>query len=1029
MHKNIEKRFQTGYNQIEQIFETFLRKEVIIVNTYVDFYFRVNLKRFKKRTKDRGLDMKVKKVIIASFVALQMFTVSQVVDANEAPALKQEIIEENYYTVFEHWQKSGIQNGTDSEKIITPNEMEISGAIISSNESQGYQSEVIDWKDNSELSFNVNTEQAGLYEMYIDYYTTSDGSIPIQGELKINDEIQYFEQRNLNLPYQWENDGNEFETDESGNQKIPDQKVKRAWQKTSLIDSAYLYQEPMKIYLNAGDNKITFSNSRGSAYIGNITIKSPENLKTYSEYVNALNANEVVQTITIEAEDYAMKNQSYLLPQVTNNPSVIPFETGKKLLNTFGGTNWSTSGQSVTWEFEVPETGVYEISLKVLQNFKSDTKVFRDILIDGEVLFKELNSYPFDYSTKWQNITLGTGNENFKFYLPSGKHTITLVADASNMIDAIQILGNVKTAIEQTTLDIKKLTGNQLDASRQWDILEYLPDLPTEIAEWVNQLEIAKEQLMNFSSDGKEYPEVVSLKEAITKLQQFVEKPNDVPNKLADLSEGTGSITQKLVTISTDIQKQPLVLDRMYVHGTNEALPEAEVGLITKMTTNIQAFFGSFLQQETKLNADDPNVLDVWVNRPRQYVDVLQEMIDSSFTEETGIQVKLSIMPDESKLILANAANTQPDVALGVSTNLPYELAVRGAAVDLSQFPDFQEYIDVFAPGSLMSYIVNDKVYGLPETLDFYVTFYREDILNELGISIPSTWDDVLEILPELQRYGMNFYTPLAGAGGFKPFMSTAPYIYQANGDLYTPDGMATAINSEEAVDGMKFMTDLFTVYSMPLQVGNFYNSFRYGTLPIGVSNFSTYIQLMAAAPEIAGLWDIAVHPGIPNEDGEIERWATGSAQSVMMFEKSEKQEQGWEFLKWWMDTETQVKFAEKIQTLYGPTYMWNTANIDAFTQLPWEEDDKEVILEQWEWLIEVPKSPGSYMLERELSNVWNEIVFDGANPRAAIDDAVIKINREFKRKLEEFGYLEDGELAKPYQIPTIELVEGWVNK
>ncbi|MGL5296703.1 MAG: extracellular solute-binding protein [Culicoidibacterales bacterium] len=973
--------------------------------------------------------MKLKKLVIASFVALQMLTVAQVVNANESPTLQQEIIEENYYTVLQKWRESGIAAVSGVEQIITPNMMEIE-SLVSQSESQGYQSEVVSWENGNTITLDLTVEQAGLYEVYIDYYTTSDGSIPLQGELKVNNEIQYFEQRNLQLPSQWENSVSQFESDENGNQKVPDQIVKRTWQQASLKDSAHLYQDPMKVYLNAGENNLTFTNSRGSAYIGNIIIKSEEQSKPYSEYLSSIETKtDIAQTLTIEAENYTTKNQSYLLPQVTNNASVVPFETGKKLLNTFGGTNWSTSGQSATWEFDVPETGVYEISLKVLQNFKSDTRVFRDILIDGKILFEELNSYPFDYSTKWQNITLGNETENFKFYLPSGKHTITLVADASNMNDSIQVIGNVKTAIEQTTLDIKKLTGNQLDASRQWDILEYLPELPTEIESWVAQLEQAQEQLMVFSSNGKEYPEVVSLKEAITKLKHFMEKPNDVPKKLADLSEGTGSITQKLVTVSTDIQKQPLVLDRMYIHGANETLPNPEVGLVTKMTTSVQAFFGSFLQQETKLNADDPNVLDVWVNRPRQYVDVLQEMIDSTFTAETGIQVKLSIMPDESKLILANAANSQPDVALGVSTNLPYELAVRGAAVDLSQFPDFQEYIDVFAPGSLMSYIVNDKVYGLPETLDFYVMFYREDILNELGIEIPSTWDDVLEILPELQRFGMNFYTPLAGAGGFKPFMSTAPYIYQSGGDLYSPDGMSTAINSEEAVDGMKFMTDLFTVYSMPLQVGNFYNSFRYGTLPIGISNFSTYIQLTAAAPEIAGLWDIAAHPGIENEAGEVERWATGSAQSVMMFEKSEKQEQGWEFLKWWMDTETQVKFAEKIQTLYGPTYMWNTANLDAFTQLPWEENDKDVILEQWDWLIEVPKSPGSYMLERELSNVWNEIVFDGENPRAAVDDAVIKIDREFKRKLEEFGYLQDGELIKPYQIPTIELVEGWVNK
>jgi hypothetical protein len=64
----------------------------------------------------------------------------------------------------------------------------------------------------------------------------------------------------------------------------------------------------------------------------------------------------------------------------------------------------------------------------------------------------------------------------------------------------------------------------------------------------------------------------------------------------------------------------------------------------------------------------------------------MQQIIDSEFTEESGIQVKLSLMPDENKLILANAANRPPDIALGVSHWIPYEFAIRNASLDLRQF-------------------------------------------------------------------------------------------------------------------------------------------------------------------------------------------------------------------------------------------------------------------------------------------------------------------------------------------------------
>ena len=66
-------------------------------------------------------------------------------------------------------------------------------------------------------------------------------------------------------------------------------------------------------------------------------------------------------------------------------------------------------------------------------------------------------------------------------------------------------------------------------------------------------------------------------------------------------------------------------------------------------------------------------------------------------------------------------------------------------------------------------------------------------------------------------------------------------------------------------------------------------------------------------------------------------------------------------------------------------------------------------------------------MEERELSNAWNKIVFDGVNPRVAIDSSVVTINREITRKMEEFGYLQNGVKVKEFKIPTIETVKRWM--
>src|SRR5699024_7679871 len=104
-------------------------------------------------------------------------------------------------------------------------------------------------------------------------------------------------------------------------------------------------------------------------------------------------------------------------------------------------------------------------------------------------------------------------------------------------------------------------------------------------------------------------------------------------------------------------------------------------------------------------------------------------------------------------------------------------------------------------------------------------------------------------------------------------FYQTSPLIYQNGGALYQEDGYYAAIDQPEAVLGLTQLAELFTTYSLPNETPNFYNAFRYNQLPIGMVDFNTYLQVMNAAPELKGQWELADFPGIEDENGEIQRW------------------------------------------------------------------------------------------------------------------------------------------------------------
>ena len=410
----------------------------------------------------------------------------------------------------------------------------------------------------------------------------------------------------------------------------------------------------------------------------------------------------------------------------------------------------------------------------------------------------------------------------------------------------------------------------------------------------------------------------------------------------------------------------------------------------------------------------------------------MQKMIDESFTPETGIEVDISIMPDQYKLVLSNSSGNAPDVATGINYTIPYELGIRGALVDMTQFDDFIETAEPYESGFFMTGCIGDGIYSMPETMNFWVLYYRSDVLEKLGLEVPKTMDDVIDMLPELQMRGLDFYYPTAGMLQMRNFHGTTPIIMQNGGSLYNQNASSgTALGNEESVNGFTKLTDLFTIYDLPVNVDNFYQHFRNGDMPIGIADYATYNLLTNAAPELSSSWEIALIPGTVQEDGSIDRSTCGCAESTVIFKSNEEREaQAWEFIKWWSSTEVQATFGQTIQITYGDEYMWSTANMEAFAQLPWESNARQVIQETAKNVVDIARVPGTYLLEREMSNTFNDIVVNGDNEQTRIDKAVKTINREFERKLEEFGYNDsEGNVIKEYEIPTIDTVRKLLNR
>lgn len=878
-------------------------------------------------------------------------------------------------------------------------------------------------KERGTVTLELDVPESAIYYMSFEYLANSDSILPVEAGIMVNGVYPFYEMRQQVFESQWATP--EKKTyDSYGNEvvSIPDKVYD--WQNKYVMDSTYRYMEPLGVELQKGKNTITITLNEGTLLLGNLKLTGKD---TVSEYTGseAATGNHLIE---IQAEDFAYRNDSSIHATCEYDPNLYPYQAGNRIMNTVDSTSFSEGGQEITYEFTVEQAGNYYVAFHYSQGDKSDFPVFMNVEIDGEIPNTVFQNHAFAYEKSYEMYTMVDAQGNkVSVPLTEGKHTISMQISMEPLREALETIERIMSQVNDLSLEVTKVAGTNKDKYRDFSLESYIPGIGDTLNGWADELATVMEYAKQYNPNKKKIAAFSSVTIAENQLRSLAKKPDELIYRMDELASSTSSVNQHLANLIDSLNGNALSLDSIYLYQDDSAkeLPKHK-NIFVKAGLGVVRFFTSFGEQAYSSTNTNPEHLQVSVNRSRQHLEIMQQMITEYFTPQTGIEVDLSLMPDQTKLVLANASGDSPDVATGVNYSIPFELGIRGALKDLTEFDDFAEVAERYTEGLLMPYVIDDSVYAIPETMNFQVLFYRKDILDKLGLEVPGTLEEVEAMLPDLQMRGLNFYYPTARTVGMKTFLDTTPIIFQSGGRLYDTYVENATLTSEAVVEGFTTLTDLFTIYNLPKDVPNFYQHFRNGDYPIGISDFGTYNLISNAAPEIDGSWGVALIPGVKNEDGEVMRYSSAGAESTFLFESTpEREQQAWEFVKWWSSADVQAEFGQRLQITYGDEYYWNTANYEAFSELPWDTDDKEIILEQLTWTMEAPRALASYMMERELSDAYNLVVLGtkSANVRESLDEAQKNVKRETLRKLEEFGYIENGVTVKEYEVPTIEKV------
>ncbi|RAP75231.1 extracellular solute-binding protein [Paenibacillus montanisoli] len=931
-----------------------------------------------------------------------------------------EILQPTYGKTLAAYTEKGYKSAAPFEVTLKAGEYSaFGGAKPDSDTVEGTSSALVWEEDTQWLEWTVDVPESGLYSLAANYYPLAGKRLPIQRELLIDGQSPFREAQRIYFARNWMDRGDPLRNNQ-GDDIRPKQIEKPQWMEVPITDGNGLYSAPFQFYFEAGKHAIRMNYLVEPMALDEIRVMSSEILPGYNEIEKAYEAQgygPVEQVnVKVQAENNPMKSDPTIRRESNGDPLMEPAGDGTKLLNAFGDWRWRKGGQKASWTFSVPKDGLYKIGMKIGQWWGDGLPSYRQILIDGKVPFQELAEYPFSYSRNWRIETLrqheeGSGNEDpLLMHLTAGEHTITMVA----------VIGPYQSIIEGLTADTQKLsdlyrriimiTGPTPDPNFEYELGKKVPKLIDDLKAIADDLLVQMDALNAISE--KEPSTVSSLRMMNHTFEKMIKNPDSIPRQISELSNSQTSLS----TLLMGLQNVPLVLDYLLISSPETEYPKVKSNFLQKTLSTFKNFIASFNKDYTGVGSvydkdqaalETGPVLEVWVSRGKEWAEIMKEMAEEDFTPKTGIRINVNTLPagqlnsgSVNTLLLAASSGKAPDVATGVDSHLPVEFAIRDAAVDLSQFPDYEEVSKRFLTGSLIPFRYNGGNFALPETQDFNVLVYRKDILKELGVSVPQTWEDTYAMLPILQQNGMQMYYPISSLG----FM---PFLYQNGGEFYQADGKKSALDSPEAFQAFTEWTELYTNYKFPV-TANFFNRFRTGEMPVGIADYLTYVLLSTAAPELIGRWGVAPSPGHVKPDGTIDRTSGGVAQSVAIFKQSTHQKEAWEFLKWWTSKESQLQFGQELEALLGVEARWNTANMEAFSQLPWPEDDLKSLTEQLKFYKEQPYVLGGYFTPRNIDNAWNRVVLGGMNIRESLEQGIKDINKELRAKQEEFGFTPD---------------------
>lgn len=858
--------------------------------------------------------------------------------------------------------------------------------------------------ENSSADIVFDVPQNANYRIELQYIPVADSNFgnSIIG-IKLNGEYPFDEAKELELNWRWRN--GEVSADDRGNEILASMTCICEKTVSSLCDPSGRQNEPLLFFLKKGKNTVSVIARTGNFILVGIRLYDEDKPSSYKDVMDEHETGNIDETsnenILLEAEDYSEASSTTLSPDYDKGSvQTSPNSPQKLLYNYIPAEKYTSSGQWLEWQFTPEISGFYNISMRVRQNTKSGFSVVRRLYVNDEIPFEECSELRFDYAGDWYITTLGNGEESYKFYFEAGKvYTLRLEVTSGSLTEITNRVDDLVYELNSLSRSVIMIVGNDPDKYRDYQLDKVIPEFDETVEYLLSEMNTVVSELEKINS-GRSGSTLSSFHSLINRLENIKKDPDLLARTLSSFK----SDIQGLSAWNQEAKEQPLDLDYICVHSSNVILKEKTV-FFKQLWFDLQRILSSFAEDYGIVGNiyEEESSLEVWMTSGRDQMNIVKRLIDNSFSEEYGINVNVSLVTVDIRSAIL--AGTAPDLSLFLSGDMPVNLALRGSLVDLTQFDDFKAVESRFEHHSILPFTYNGGCYALPLSETFNMMFVRTDIFDELELAIPQTWEEFYTVSTILQRNNLEVGIP-SNIGMF------ATLLFQNGGAFYNGELDATDFGSDAAIKAFDTWTGLFAQYGFPLTY-DFYNRFSSGEMPLAIIDYTQYLKIKAASPELSGRWEMCMIPGVENDDGKIDRTlsisaATGgdtspglaqSVTSAAIFSSSKHKEDAWKFISWFTSDDNQGRYGREIEDALGSISRYTSANINAFKALPWSIEERELLEDQRGCIKAINEISGNYSVTRELISAFRKVVYENANPTDTIYTYNKKINKELERK------------------------------